>query len=316
VVVFGSDDETDILEALLESNRQRVKSNDQLAREYVARKEIEAVPAAARRRAGVRMPNLGANLPQGSGKASLRAASAMGKKERTMEKAAEVVRVIDGLGLGGEDAQAAGPSRRAGHGGRRLMATESGHRVTDAASPTSRSGESRNAVEEVFARQAEASQRVFEARKRARICGRCGVALPADPETPLVRGSVGRFLVPDYHFQGPRWIVRDAPLCADCQPEGGLPEKPWTGQCTGCGRRLVGFGWVGGYYTTWCSRSCRQAYYDSHRARRRVAAHKRAAKRCAVCDRHFHPSRLDAVTCSPACRQKAYRQRRRREETG
>jgi hypothetical protein len=31
--------------------------------------------------------------------------------------------------------------------------------------------------------------------------------------------------------------------------------------------------------------------------------------RCPVCDKRFTPSRSDAVTCSPACRQKAYRRR-------
>ena len=40
VVVFDSDDELDIEEALIESNRQRQKSNEQIGREYKKLKEI------------------------------------------------------------------------------------------------------------------------------------------------------------------------------------------------------------------------------------------------------------------------------------
>lgn len=40
VVLFGSDDELDVLEALIESNRQRVKSHEQLGRETQALREI------------------------------------------------------------------------------------------------------------------------------------------------------------------------------------------------------------------------------------------------------------------------------------
>ena len=37
--------------------------------------------------------------------------------------------------------------------------------------------------------------------------------------------------------------------------------------------------------------------------------------RCPVCNRRFTPSRSDALTCSPACRQKAYRRRRQSPPT-
>src|SRR5437870_3760350 len=41
VVVFGSTDELAILEAVIESNRQRAKTNEQAAREYQVLAEIE-----------------------------------------------------------------------------------------------------------------------------------------------------------------------------------------------------------------------------------------------------------------------------------
>jgi len=50
---------------------------------------------------------------------------------------------------------------------------------------------------------------------------------------------------------------------------------------------------------TYCSLACRQA----HRARARE-------KVCGVCGEAFTATRADAKTCSPACRQKAYRLRR------
>jgi hypothetical protein len=47
---------------------------------------------------------------------------------------------------------------------------------------------------------------------------------------------------------------------------------------------------------------------------RRVARERReaaGARGCAVCGARFITARTDQVTCSPACRQRAYRQRRR-----
>ena len=98
VVEFGSHDEVDILDALVESNRQRVKTNEQVVREYHVWLEIEAWRA--RQRQGTRTDlneNLRANLPEGEARARDFAAERVGRKPRTMAKGDQVVEAIDGL---------------------------------------------------------------------------------------------------------------------------------------------------------------------------------------------------------------------------
>lgn len=107
VVEFGSRDATDILEALVESNRQRVKTNEQAAREFGVLLEIEHERAAQREQAGRRI-DPPANLREGRGEASVLAAASLGRKARTMEKASAVVLVIDDLEAKGDADQAHG----------------------------------------------------------------------------------------------------------------------------------------------------------------------------------------------------------------
>ena len=98
VLEFWSDDEHEILSAVLESNRQRQKTNEQLIREYHLWEEIESWRA--RQRQGTRTDLNGdfpANLREGSGEASELAAQRVGRKPRTMEKGDQVVQAIDGL---------------------------------------------------------------------------------------------------------------------------------------------------------------------------------------------------------------------------
>jgi hypothetical protein len=58
-----------------------------------------------------------------------------------------------------------------------------------------------------------------------------------------------------------------------------------------------------------CSDRCREAVYNAN-ARR---WHRRPVQKrpCAVCGELFTPKRADALYCSPACKQKAYRRGRR-----
>ena len=59
-----------------------------------------------------------------------------------------------------------------------------------------------------------------------------------------------------------------------------------------------------------CSKECRQAvYYAVVRARRR-----RPKRDCSTCAEPFQPKRTDALYCSSACRQRAYRLRRDRAD--
>jgi protein gp37/ParB-like chromosome segregation protein Spo0J len=107
VVEFGSRDELDILDALIESNRQRVKTNEQAAREYSVVLEVEEERARQRQLAGLRQAqaSVPANLPE-RGDARNLAAAKLGRKGRTMEKASAVVAVIDELHANGSSAQA------------------------------------------------------------------------------------------------------------------------------------------------------------------------------------------------------------------
>jgi protein gp37/ParB-like chromosome segregation protein Spo0J len=105
VVEFGSRDEVDILEALVESNRQRIKTNEQAAREFEVLREIEHERGLARQRAlarSGRRSQVPANLPEPDGEARVLAAQKLGRKARTMEKAAAVVHAIDDLQAQGD----------------------------------------------------------------------------------------------------------------------------------------------------------------------------------------------------------------------
>ena len=75
-------------------------------------------------------------------------------------------------------------------------------------------------------------------------------------------------------------------------------------ECNHCGRSMV-FATETNYKepytrTAYCSKHCR----DEH------ATRQRKPKICKVCFVRFVPARSDAKTCSPACKQKLYRQRK------
>jgi protein gp37/ParB-like chromosome segregation protein Spo0J len=100
VIEFWSDDENEVLRALLEHNRQRVKTEEQTIREYMVWREVEGWFARQRMIDAHAAP---ANLRQ-QGEASEFAAQRVGRRPRTMEKGADVVQAIDGLeGRGGAD---------------------------------------------------------------------------------------------------------------------------------------------------------------------------------------------------------------------
>jgi protein gp37/ParB-like chromosome segregation protein Spo0J len=98
VVEFGSRDENEILSALLESNRQRVKTEEQTVREYRVWLEVEAWFARQRQVATLKQnAAVPADLRERSGEASAFAADRVGRKPRTMEKGRQVVEAIDAL---------------------------------------------------------------------------------------------------------------------------------------------------------------------------------------------------------------------------
>jgi hypothetical protein len=72
--------------------------------------------------------------------------------------------------------------------------------------------------------------------------------------------------------------------------------------CVTCGQMIAGS--RGREQPRTCSREC-----GYHRPRRRAVRHEPRA--CDVCGETFTPRRADARYCSPACRQRAYRKRRK-----
>jgi predicted nucleic acid-binding Zn ribbon protein len=64
-------------------------------------------------------------------------------------------------------------------------------------------------------------------------------------------------------------------------------------------------------YRTFCSEPCGRAY--NNQLQSQLRKEKRAKERekvCEVCGKGFTATRKDAKTCSPSCKQKAYRQRK------
>jgi len=90
----------------------------------------------------------------------------------------------------------------------------------------------------------------------------------------------------------------------------GKPMTVRSAECHGCGRPLAVV--TESEYRTpyrkiaYCSEACRDDRRE--RAKRERAALDR--KVCEACGEPFEPTRSDAKTCSPACRQRLYRLRK------
>jgi ParB-like chromosome segregation protein Spo0J len=94
-LVFHSDDELDIKAALVEANKQRAKTNEQIGREFNVLKEVEEARAKKRMEAGR------AVAPGDRGKARDKAAAKIGDISGfSAERAGAVVKVIEELGDG------------------------------------------------------------------------------------------------------------------------------------------------------------------------------------------------------------------------
>lgn len=120
VVLFGSDDELDIQEALIESNRQRTKTNEQVGREYDHLKRIynerESRQGERPQPQKTEQDNIDTSVrirtevaksePAKATAPSVKAAEAIGVAKDTANKAASVVYVIDDLKSVGQTEQA------------------------------------------------------------------------------------------------------------------------------------------------------------------------------------------------------------------
>jgi len=101
-------------------------------------------------------------------------------------------------------------------------------------------------------------------------------------------------------------VVRS--VCAECWSKHFATQAARApGPCCACGRPVIHSIRRRSPKHFVCSDECRRATYLAE-ARKRRKLHKR---NCDCCGSSFMPARSDARFCSPACKQKAYRQRTR-----
>jgi hypothetical protein len=153
-------------------------------------------------------------------------------------------------------------------------------------------------------------------------CSRCGRKLRAD-EPVVVRGWSRRAIINTYS-DGTRGLgsrIKDyGARCVECAGLRRVRERIWVlvfeilgrevrgsyyreEPCDGCGRPTIRGLEHGNRKHTFCSQPCETAHYN-HRKRK-----PKEQKVCEVCGEEFTAKRVDTKTCSPACKQKAYRQR-------
>lgn len=95
----------------------------------------------------------------------------------------------------------------------------------------------------------------------------------------------------------------------------GFKEVTVSGPCDACGQTVTveeeGMGRYLRRLHLFCSERCRGRYYSRVRSERTAITREKV---CEVCDKDFTATRKDQKTCSPACKQAAYRIRKKRKE--
>jgi len=160
----------------------------------------------------------------------------------------------------------------------------------------------------------EAWNLAYEASQSAGLCGCCGYKLLAHEPAyfgaavyvgtrPLSWGWGGKTLICKPRYE--RTV-----LCKACAPGWLSPERNdvTTQLCAHCERPMVSPLRLAELQRTFCSGSCRQAYHNQLSKAKRAEERERV---CEVCGKEFTATRRDAQTCSAACKQKAYRQRKK-----
>jgi hypothetical protein len=120
----------------------------------------------------------------------------------------------------------------------------------------------------------------------------------------------------------PVWIANHdcGAHCAECERRSVYKNSRWLErECVTCRRKF--FRWVSSHEESKYPCCCRRCYASAtvkRQAARQKAARTadRAPLACAVCSTVFTPDRKGAVTCSPACRQKAFRLRKKADAGG
>lgn len=143
--------------------------------------------------------------------------------------------------------------------------------------------------------------RIAGAMKYGEHCGKC--EKPIGRFLPVVHGDVP-FKYSGMFGSGTKYLK--TVLCSECAP---TCYRKWNlGSCEVCFRP---------YYRRsprakhwFCCDRCEWRYRNQQAKRRRKPADSRT---CELCGQPFH-ARADSRHCSPACRQKAYRQRKGKEK--
>ncbi len=170
-------------------------------------------------------------------------------------------------------------------------------------------GADRNDPAEVAKR--EARMRRFYAKKDGGMCAKCGGDL--GPQEPVYIACVWAGYLPLGGYSR-----RYAPTCAGCAPSTMKGEGPRYAPrldrcerlpCDTCERPVVWRPTRRDYYRrhVFCCERCQWTYHNGARNARNARAREKV---CEVCEEPFTAARRDAKTCSPACKQKAYRRRK------
>ena len=147
----------------------------------------------------------------------------------------------------------------------------------------------------------ERTHRILTARRLGQLCALCGQ--PLAPDAPVWMESC--YIGPSMFTGIPRsW---QAPVCEACAPRD-RHSRRWVAPapCAGCQRPVYyprSYRWR---LRAHCSERCRLDAWNQRRRAERAAERR---FRCATCGATFTPPRADGRYCSPACRQRAYRQR-------
>jgi len=137
-----------------------------------------------------------------------------------------------------------------------------------------------------------------QAQRDATVCGRCGGAIPSNAPVALQQ---------QYRFPG-AYQAHETTTCVACAAEWLSKAQPYCEACPHCGRPIYRRRWTGRRF---CCDRCRCLAAS---ARRSASSRAQRTKPCDVCGRSFTAPRDDAITCSAACRQRAYRRRHRTTE--
>jgi hypothetical protein len=154
-----------------------------------------------------------------------------------------------------------------------------------------------------------------EARTTAAVCGCCGRKLPSKEPTYFgAKVYVGMWALYYDRVSKPQICklrFERTVMCGTCAPDWLSPDRDdvLTQCCAMCERRMVYRLTSTALVRTFCSKQCKNSYQAQLRKERRTEDREKV---CEVCGRPFVATRRDAKTCSGACKQKAYRLRRKR----